>query len=129
METDLTKLLAHADLFANRLPPPEVGPLPSGPAMAQLIDHTLLKPEATPAQIVQLCSEAREYEFASVCLNPIYIPLAVRQLANAPHVAVCTVIGFPLGASPAATKVAETDWCLQAGARDLSRKCRSTPFL
>jgi deoxyribose-phosphate aldolase len=119
MEIILTKLLAHADLLATRLPPPEVEPLPSVPALARLIDHTMLRPEATPAQIVRLCSEAREYEFASVCLNPVYVPLAARQLASTPQVAVCTVIGFPLGAVSAATKAAETEWCLQAGAREI----------
>lgn len=119
MEIDLTELLAQAAALADRLPPPEVEQPPSGAALARFIDHTLLKPEATPAQIQQLCAEAQEYEFASVCINPVYVPLAARLLAGTPQVAVCTVVGFPLGAVPAASKAGEAGWCLQAGAREI----------
>src|SRR5215213_6550480 len=65
--------------------------------IASSIDHTLLKAEATPAQIDQLCAEAYQYGFASVCVNPSYVPLCTQLLAGS-GVAVCTVVGFPLGA-------------------------------
>ena len=67
-------------------------------ALAKYIDHTLLKPDATEAQIEKLCAEAREYGFASVCVNSCYASLAARLLAGS-DVAVCCVVGFPLGAA------------------------------
>ncbi|MBT4004201.1 MAG: 2-deoxyribose-5-phosphate aldolase, partial [Chloroflexi bacterium] len=63
-----------------------------------MIDHTLLKPDATADQIAQLCYEARKYEFASVCVNPSHVKLCA-DLLKGTQVDVCTVIGFPLGAS------------------------------
>lgn len=72
------------------------------------IDHTNLKPQALEADIVRLCNEAREHDFASVCVNPCDIPLAKRLLEGS-GVKVCTVIGFPLGRNLTATKVAETE--------------------
>jgi len=72
----------------------------------QYIDHTLLKAFATEEKITKLCEEAREYDFASVCINPYNIPLAKKLLAGS-NVKVCTVIGFPLGANTTAIKVAE----------------------
>jgi deoxyribose-phosphate aldolase len=86
--------------------------------LAQMIDHTLLKPEATPTQIEALCAEAKEYEFATVCVNPIHVKLAARALAGAP-VDVCTVVGFPLGATPTAVKVFETEQALADGAAEI----------
>lgn len=86
--------------------------------IAALIDHTILKPEATPAQIEQLCREAREFGCASVCINPVYVPLASRWLDGSP-VKTCTVIGFPLGASTTATKVAETRDAIKLGATEI----------
>lgn len=71
------------------------------------IDHTNLKPFATRADIEKLCAEARQYDFASVCVNPCNIALA-RELLAGSDVKVCTVIGFPLGQNTMATKVAET---------------------
>ena len=71
------------------------------------IDHTCLKPAATRADIEKLCAEAREYHFASVCVNPTYVPLA-KDLLEGSDVMVCTVIGFPLGQNSTATKIAET---------------------
>ncbi|MBQ8397613.1 MAG: deoxyribose-phosphate aldolase [Clostridia bacterium] len=71
------------------------------------IDHTNLKPFATHADIEKLCAEARQYDFASVCVNPCNIALA-RELLAGSDVKVCTVIGFPLGQNTMATKVAET---------------------
>ena len=71
------------------------------------IDHTILKPVATEADIEKLCAEAKEYDFASVCINPCNIPMAV-ELLKGTGVKVCTVIGFPLGANSLMIKVAET---------------------
>lgn len=86
--------------------------------IAALIDHTLLKPEATPAQIEALCHEAARYRFASVCVNPTFVPLCARLLRDTP-VAVCTVIGFPLGATTTKAKVFEATQAAANGAREL----------
>lgn len=86
--------------------------------LASCIDHTLLKPEATPAMIQQLCAEAREYNFATVCINPVYVEIAAAALAGA-QTKVCTVIGFPLGATTTAGKVAETEIAIKHGAREV----------
>ncbi|MEA3397571.1 MAG: deoxyribose-phosphate aldolase, partial [Chloroflexota bacterium] len=87
-------------------------------ALARMIDHTLLKPGTTPAQIKQLCAEAREHHFASVCINPLYVSLASEELAGS-DVKVCTVIGFPLGATPTAVKVYEAELAIAQGATEL----------
>lgn len=86
--------------------------------IAVMIDHTLLKPEATPAQIEKLCAEAAEYHFASVCVNPVYIPLAARLLKGT-GVKVCCVVGFPLGAIAPEQKAAEAASCAAMGAEEL----------
>lgn len=86
--------------------------------LAAMIDHTLLKPEATVEQVKKLCAEAKTHGFASVCINPGYVPLAVEQLAGSP-VKVCTVIGFPLGATTPAVKAAEAREAVQSGAREV----------
>ena len=86
--------------------------------MASMIDHTLLKPEATPAQVEKLCAEAAEYHFASVCVNPVYIPLAARLL-DGTGVKVCCVVGFPLGAIAPEQKAAEAASCAAMGAEEL----------
>ena len=83
-----------------------------------MIDHTLLKPEATRSDIVKLCREARQYSFASVCVNPYWVPLVRSELAGSP-VKVCTVVGFPLGATSTESKVAETAAALRAGAEEI----------
>jgi len=87
-------------------------------AIAALIDHTLLRPDATAADIRKLCEEARQYSFASVCVNPYWVPLAASALAGS-SVKVCTVVGFPLGANSTAIKVAETKEAVQAGALEI----------
>jgi deoxyribose-phosphate aldolase len=92
--------------------------LPSADQLASFIDHTQLKPEATPAQIEQLCAEARQYGFASVCVNPSYVSLCVRLLAGS-NVAVCTVAGFPLGATTTAAKVFEARQAIEQGAHEV----------
>lgn len=86
--------------------------------IAKMIDHTLLKAEATKEQIVELCKEAREYEFASVCVNPLWVKTAAEELTGS-VVSVCTVIGFPLGASTSATKVFETIDAIKNGATEI----------
>ncbi len=86
--------------------------------IAAMIDHTLLKPEAIPAQIEKLCAEAAEYHFASVCVNPVYILLAARLLKGT-GVKVCCVVGFPLGAIAPEQKAAEAASCAAMGAEEL----------
>jgi len=88
------------------------------PSLAALIDHTLLKPEATRDDIRRLCQEARRHGFASVCVNPFWVSLAAAELKASP-VKVCTVVGFPLGASVTAVKVAEAGAALRDGAHEL----------
>lgn len=86
--------------------------------LAKLIDHTLLKPEATPEAIDRLCAEAREYGFASVCVNPFHVTRAKLQLRGS-EVKVCTVIGFPLGAGTHFTKAFEARDAVANGADEL----------
>jgi deoxyribose-phosphate aldolase len=86
--------------------------------IARLIDHTILKPEATRAEVLRLCSEALQYEFASVCVNSFWVPLVAKELRDSP-VKVCTVVGFPLGATSTEAKVCETEWAVGAGAREI----------
>ena len=88
------------------------------PAIAALIDHTILKPEATRTDVIKVCREARQYNFASVCVNPYWVPLVRNELAGSP-VKVCTVVGFPLGATSTEAKVAETAAALRAGAQEI----------
>jgi deoxyribose-phosphate aldolase len=90
----------------------------SGESIASIIDHTLLKPEATEADIRKMCQEARVYGFASVCVNPYWVPVVAAELAGS-AVKVCTVVGFPLGASATAIKVAETQEAIRGGAREI----------
>jgi len=88
------------------------------PPLARMIDHTALKAETTEAQITELCAEAKKYCFASVCVNPCYVPLAAKLLAGSP-VAVCTVIGFPLGASSSQVKALESEVAIRDGATEI----------
>ena len=90
--------------------------VPSGTAV--LIDHTLLKPDATSEQVISLCAEAREYKFASVCVNPAYVPLCVRELRGTP-VGICCVIGFPLGATLPEVKRYEAEQSAASGATEM----------
>lgn len=103
--------------------------LPSGPSLsstpmqrdlplAQRIEHTLLRPEATPNQITKLCEEALEFGFASVCVNPCFVPLCNRLLAHTP-VVICTVIGFPLGATSHTARCTEAAQAITDGAREV----------
>lgn len=86
--------------------------------MAKKIDHTLLKPAATSEDISKLCNEAIEYGFASVCVNPFFVPLAANLLKDS-AVLVCTVIGFPLGSTSTAVKAFEAEEAVKNGAREV----------
>ncbi|WP_203339817.1 deoxyribose-phosphate aldolase [Planococcus beijingensis] len=86
--------------------------------IASYIDHTLLKPESTESQVIQLCKEAAEFKFASVCVNPTWVEAAAAELAGT-EVKVCTVIGFPLGASTPETKAFETTDAISKGAGEI----------
>ncbi|QHP97339.1 deoxyribose-phosphate aldolase [Staphylococcus lugdunensis] len=85
---------------------------------AKYIDHTLLKPESTKAQIDKLIKEAKTYHFKSVCVNPTQVKYAAKQLRDS-DVLVCTVVGFPLGASTTATKTFETEDAIKNGASEI----------
>ncbi len=87
-------------------------------AIAGLIDHTALRPETTEAEIRKLCQEARRYGFASVCVNPYWVALAAAELGGSP-VKVCTVVGFPLGATCTEVKQAEAETAIRAGAQEI----------
>lgn len=95
-----------------------LGTKPHNSDIARLIDHTLLKADASQDQIAQLCYEARTYHFASVCVNPAHVKLAA-QLLKGSEVPVCTVVGFPLGATPATVKAFETQQAIRDGAREI----------
>ena len=116
---ELSQIVTLAQDYEHQLPPPPAPlNLPEGRQIAGWIDHTLLKPEATAAQIRVLCQEAMQNHFASVCINPVYVPLACGLLRDAPE-AICTVVGFPLGAVLPEFKVYETLACINAGAAEI----------
>lgn len=96
--------------------PDRIGPV--GAEMARLIDHTLLKPEANRDDIIKLCEEARKHQFASVCVNSTWVPVAKALLANS-GVMVCAVVGFPLGAMTPAAKAYEAREAVRQGAREI----------
>ena len=104
---------AGADRIASTL-----GVAPEEPSVASMIDHTILKPDATQDQIAQLCYEARKHQFASVCVNPTHVKLC-SELLEGSGVEVCTVVGFPLGATPTEVKVFETQQTIQDGATEV----------
>jgi len=95
-----------------------LGVIPQDLKLARMIDHTLLKPDATQQEIAQLCFEARKYGFASVCINPAWVGLCSQLLQGAP-VKVCTVIGFPLGATAPEVKAFEAQNAIQQGAAEI----------
>lgn len=86
--------------------------------LAKYIDHTILKPDATKEDIRILCEEAKTYGFASVCVNPYWVSYA-KQLLQDTDVAICTVVGFPLGATPACVKAYETSQAIEDGADEI----------
>ena len=87
-------------------------------SIAAYIDHTLLKQDAAAPQIDRLCAEAAQYHFASVCVNPWYVPRCVKHLQGT-GVKVCTVVGFPLGATTTESKVFETLQTVKSGAEEI----------
>lgn len=87
-------------------------------SLNQYIDHTLLKPEVTKEQILKLCQEAKEYQFAAVCVNPIWVALCKEQLTGT-KVQVATVVGFPLGANTPEVKAFETKQAINDGATEI----------
>jgi deoxyribose-phosphate aldolase len=119
--THFDELVADA-IAAARAAGPVV--LPAAPAaldavgLAQVIDHTLLKPDATAEQIRTLCAEARTHHFASVCVNPTWVPLCVEELAGS-SVMVCAVAAFPLGATLPAVKAFEAQQLVALGAAEV----------
>jgi deoxyribose-phosphate aldolase len=96
---------------------PYLCPMPAN-TIAATLDHTLLRPDCTEEQIMQLCQEARQHGFASACVPPYYVPVAAREL-NGSGVAVCTVIGFPLGYNSPRVKFREAEIALAEGATEL----------
>ncbi|MDY0345129.1 MAG: deoxyribose-phosphate aldolase [Bacilli bacterium] len=84
----------------------------------KLIDHTLLKSDASLAAVVKLCDEAAQHDFMSVCINPCFVPV-VKKLLEGTNVKVCTVIGFPLGATLPDVKVFETKRAVELGADEI----------
>ncbi len=115
----ISELIALQKNYSQKLPPaPRPLRVPIRGDIAGWIDHTLLKPEGTAAQIEQLCQEALEYTFASVCVNPAFVPLVAGLLGGSP-VKTCAVIGFPLGATLPAVKAAETGAVIDAGATEV----------
>jgi deoxyribose-phosphate aldolase len=104
---------AGADRLGSTL-----GIAPTDGRVSHMIDHTLLKPDATQDQIAQLCYEARKHSFASVCVNPSYVKLCADLLKDT-EVLVCTVIGFPLGATSTESKAFEAQKAVRDGAREV----------
>jgi deoxyribose-phosphate aldolase len=96
--------------------PSGVGAVPAD--LAKLIDHTMLKPEATRAEVVALCEEAKKHRFASVCVNTTWVPLCKALLAGT-DVMVCAVVGFPLGAMSPTAKAYEAREAVRQGAREI----------
>jgi deoxyribose-phosphate aldolase len=95
-----------------------VGQVVFDPELARMIDHTLLKPDATRQEVEKLCQEAKQYGFASVCINPSQVKFCASFLRDT-EVKVCTVIGFPLGATSTAAKAFEADRAIKDGAREV----------
>jgi deoxyribose-phosphate aldolase len=110
------RLRGVLDAGASRLGLHATGGRPGD--VAGLIDHTLLKPEATRADIERLCGEAVEFRFATVCVNPTWVALTARLLRDSP-VAVCSVVGFPLGATTSDVKHYEMRRAIFDGAREI----------
>jgi deoxyribose-phosphate aldolase len=111
------KVQQVVDAGASRLTS-TLGNVDVGSKIAGYIDHTLLKPDATQDQIAQLCYEARKYGFAAVCVNPTHVKLCSQLLKGSP-VHVCTVVGFPLGATPPEVKAYEAQQSIDDGATEV----------
>jgi deoxyribose-phosphate aldolase len=122
-ERELDQLVSKAMVLAQSSSGSDNQPLPAATKLnaaevARLIDHTLLQPDATESQIQQLCREAKQYRFASVCVNPTWVPLARTLLVDS-LVKVATVVGFPLGATLPEVKAFEAERAIQLGAHEI----------
>ena len=118
-EPDLEKVAKRVqELLAAQGKPIVAPPSPPPLNIPQLIDHTILRPDTTRADIEQLCREARQYKFYSVCVNPTWVSLA-RQLLDGSGVKVCCVVGFPLGALPPESKAMEARAAIRQGAKEI----------
>ena len=119
---DIEKLIAEiTDQVYNKVSSDissGAGQRQEGADLAKYIDHTLLKADATKEQIIKICDEAKEYKFASVCVNSSYVPLVAEQL-SASGVKTCCVVGFPLGAASTEAKVQETIDSIKKGADEV----------
>jgi deoxyribose-phosphate aldolase len=118
-EPDLEKIAKRVqELLAAQGKPITAPPAPPPLNIPQLIDHTILRPDTTRADIEQLCREARQHKFYSVCVNPTWVSLA-RRLLEGSGVKVCCVVGFPLGAQPPETKAMEARAAIRQGAKEI----------
>lgn len=116
---DLKEILAQTETYLHKLPPaPPALAVPSGAELAGWIDHTALKAETTASQVMKLCQEARQHKFATVCVNPGYVPLAAGVLRGS-EVGICSVISFPLGAHLPSFKAVEAKMAIDAGATEI----------
>ncbi len=117
----LGKPAAVATPAAGGYDAPAAAAVSAGPGdarLAAMIDHTLLRADATKAEILQVCEEARTHGFASVCVNSSWVPLVARELRGT-AVKTCTVVGFPLGAMSTAGKVFEAEEAIRCGATEV----------
>jgi len=112
----LHEILALVEAYQRELPDPPLPLMPPiGVEISSWIDHTLLRPEATAKQVKKLCEEARRYHFVTVCINPVFVPLA-RGLLKDSGTGICAVVAFPLGATLPEDKVYETRRAIKNGA-------------
>ncbi len=114
---EAVRTLVDADGTMGGVPADQFADNP-GRSLASLIDHTVLKPEATEKHIRQLCAEADEYGFAAVCINPCFVTMASAFLQTS-QIKVCSVVGFPLGVHCTRTKVMEAERAIADGAQEL----------
>jgi len=119
MPEDIAEILTLAEQYERELPtaPPPLS-APVGAGIAAWIDHTMLRADTTAGQIKKLCEEAREHRFATVCVNPAYIPLAAGLLQGT-FVGICAVVAFPLGANLPEYKAFETRSVITSGATEV----------
>jgi deoxyribose-phosphate aldolase len=115
---DINELISKVTEEVVRRMNAETPAAPKDASIVKMVDHTLLKPDATREQVKKVCDEAKEYGFASVCVNPHYISYVAEQLRGS-AVAPCCVIGFPLGATMPEVKAFEAETCIAAGAKEL----------
>lgn len=119
MNLVLDDILFQADQYERGLlPAPEPLTAPVGVALAGWLDQSLLRPEVTRAEVASFCLDARQYPFASVCINPSYVPLAAQSMAGS-QTRVCAVVAFPFGASLPELKAHETSSLIAQGATEI----------